>query len=153
MEAVKKDEENVTAANLVFVYGTLKKNHGNHGLLADQEFVGRDTIDFNGDFVCLGGFPACVDRPKGNPVVVAGEVYKVDRPAIASLDWLEGHPDFYKRTLVKTRGGNLVFTYFLQTRGVGNTVEKITGTEFRCWRPSKEEREFWENGGKTDENE
>ena len=32
--------------DLVFVYGTLKKGRGNHGLLRDAEYIGKfSTID------------------------------------------------------------------------------------------------------------
>lgn len=104
---------------LVFVYGTLKKGHGNHGLIAgfinvdhskytgENKFVGHDKI--LGRIYSLGGFPGLKEHPDGK---VHGEVYEVDAPTLERLDRLEGHPHMYERRLIETVEGKKVWTYF-----------------------------------------
>ena len=73
--------------DLVFVYGTLKKGRGNHGLLRDAEYIGQfSTIDNKWGLIELGAFPGMI--PADNNVV--GEVYRVSKETLASLDRLEG---------------------------------------------------------------
>lgn len=82
---------------LVFVYGTLKKGQGNHGLLRDANFIGRGhTMKPNYQMYSLGPFPGVVlgDRE------IYGEVYMVDSKAMSRLDHLEGHPFMYERHLI-----------------------------------------------------
>lgn len=73
---------------LVFVYGTLKKGHGNHRVLGDSEFLGEYTTADN--FILTDcGFPYMVPNTHGEPV--SGEVYRVVDPDIMEgLDGLEG---------------------------------------------------------------
>jgi len=104
-----------TRPTTVAVYGTLRKNFGNHGLLAKANFVERITIPKSRigveDTVTratsyqeglsmynLGAFPAVVpgvfDDASGEVVV---EIYDVNEQELASMDMLEGHPNFYRR--------------------------------------------------------
>jgi gamma-glutamylcyclotransferase (GGCT)/AIG2-like uncharacterized protein YtfP len=89
----------------VFVYGTLKRGHGNHGLLNGSRFVGAAVLF--GEFVLLdSGFPVCVEQPHGAPV--AGEVYEIDGATLQRLDHLEGEGSMYHRqlrTVVYEHGG------------------------------------------------
>lgn len=84
----------------IFVYGTLKKDHGNHVLLAGQEYVGEFYTKSDYTLI-LSGLPYLVKR-KGPGCL--GEVYKVDDDCLARLDRLEGHPNWYKRTLIPVYG-------------------------------------------------
>lgn len=89
----------------VFVYGTLKRGHGNHVLLKDCTFMGRATTQ-PGEFtmISLGGFPGIIPAEKvggvANPErVVSGEIFEVtDSDDLRHLDALEGHPNWYRRT-------------------------------------------------------
>ena len=82
--------------NKVFVYGTLKRNCSNHGLLENRsEFMGKATI---------GEGYSCYDWHRGFPFLLAdggegckGELFTVDDAVLQSLDWLEGHPTMYRR--------------------------------------------------------
>lgn len=94
---------------LVFVYGTLRKNHGNNHYLAGQEFLGVVKAPKRGIMIHLGGFPACnFDEPLHE---IEGEIYKIDRTCLAALDRLEGVPDFYSRITLNFPAIGPVWTY------------------------------------------
>lgn len=103
--------------NLVFVYGSLKKGQGNHGVLYPSElhvptpkptkFVGNDKI--LGRIYDLGYYPGL--KPDFD-AKVHGEIYEVDAPVLERLDRLEGHPDLYTRKEVLTENGVKCWTYF-----------------------------------------
>ena len=101
----------------VFVYGTLMKGFGNHGLLAGSDFVGSArlaTEDYR--MVDLGCFPGLTSRglPDGMYRVVHGEVYSVDADVLRGLDALEGvSSGFYKRVPVVLGWGLEADTYVL----------------------------------------
>ena len=98
---------------LVFAYGTLKRNHGNHGRMVDAggKFVAEDTIA-GGVFAMhnLGAFPGLVPNPDGGRIY--GEVFEVTD--LAPLDRLEGYPHFYDRKTIITEDGRKCLVYFLR---------------------------------------
>lgn len=85
----------------VFVYGSLKKEHGLHKLISrsDHEDLGRNWIESNYMMADMGAFPALVADlyDPTNIYRVYGEVYAVDQETLAALDFAEGHPHFYNR--------------------------------------------------------
>lgn len=81
----------------VFVYGTLMRGFGNHGLLAGATYLGPAGTAAAWRLLDLGAFPALVSAPDGFAAPVRGELYRVDGATLAALDRLEGHPDFYRR--------------------------------------------------------
>ena len=87
----------------VFVYGTLKRGHGNHPLLGDSLFVGEATT--LGKYTLYdGGFPRMSNFPGDVKSYVAGEVFHVTSAAVLDgLDRLEGHPTFYIRRRIWVR--------------------------------------------------
>lgn len=99
---------------LFFVYGTLKRGHGNHRILKTCEFLGPAvTVD---RFVLTDvGFPYMYPE---NLVIgalafpVLGEVYRVTAYGIRSqLDSLEGYPGHYDRRkidVILDDGGGVV---------------------------------------------
>lgn len=92
---------------LVFVYGSLKAGRGNHRLLHGCKAVGEDSVE---DHALFG--IDCI--PHVVPSVgdtVHGEVYEITPKVLQALDWLEGHPGSYIRTLIKTRQGHDAFIY------------------------------------------
>jgi gamma-glutamylaminecyclotransferase len=74
---------------LIFVYGTLKRGGSNHRFLAKQTFVGEATTIPGFTLFELAGYPGLVAKPDARGGVV-GEVWSVDRAALARLDALEG---------------------------------------------------------------
>lgn len=89
----------------VFVYGTLMSGQSNHHILkgpgSHLKYSRDDTTTAlmpGFEMHDLGAFPAlCISH---NGRRVEGELYVVDDEALARLDRLEGHPEFYHRILV-----------------------------------------------------
>ena|SRR5689334_14325654 len=86
----------------VFVYGTLKYGKSNHKLLSTSELVGQAETEPAFNMFALGYFPGCAI---GGNTKIKGEVYKVNDEVLKKLDWLEGHPNHFKRIEVKTSLG------------------------------------------------
>lgn len=97
----------ISGKQLVFVYGTLRRGEGNHGVM--QGALGRyvGCAEVSGfKLFDLGAFPA-VDFDGGRwedaPRLVQGEVFSLSPEGVARLDQLEGHPNFYRRCMVEVR--------------------------------------------------
>jgi gamma-glutamylaminecyclotransferase len=85
---------------LVFVYGTLKRGFGNHGLLSGQVFEGEAETGPGFELYALDGYPGMVAAP-GAAGRVTGEVWSVDAACLAQLDELEGTAEgLYRRAAV-----------------------------------------------------
>ncbi len=125
----------------VFVYGTLKKGHGNHGALEGAEFLGRCYLEGEYTLLDLGWYPGLV-ASGAEASRVYGEVYRVDEPTLHTLDLIEGHPSFYERVKVKTPWKN-TWVYLLPEDYIDNNDVVENG----CWQPFEEEQEFYGNGG------
>lgn len=83
----------------VFVYGTLKRGYGNHGLLRGSNFLTEGlTIDQFGMYKV--GFPVLL-QGHGSLGRVNGELFEVSARTLESLDRLEGVPRMYTREKVK----------------------------------------------------
>ena len=91
---------------LLFVYGTLKRGHGNNQLLFGQKYMG-DAITENPYIMASRGIPFVYEWNKaeqdgeiirGKPI--HGEIYQVDPHALADIDRLEGHPRWYRRKII-----------------------------------------------------
>lgn len=134
----------------VFVYGTLKKGHGNW-----KWFLDRDDVDYLGRHVArgpyvmrdLGYFPAVVrhDDMAGdlvNPIV--GEVYRVPAEVLDALDVLEGHPDWYKREQIPTPW-KMAWMYFMPGAECDSYEDDVI--ESGCWNASEEELDFLKASG------
>lgn len=85
----------------VLVYGTLKKDFSNHGLLSMAKFLGKTEVP--GKMYSLKAFPGVrLDEPGS----VKCEVYEVDEVTLKRLDRLEGYrgpgkDNFYDRSNVR----------------------------------------------------
>ena len=96
----------------IFVYGTLMKGEGNHSILSSQstQFLGEAITRRGFTLYDLGAFPGMV---KGGTGAVIGEIYEVTKTTLAHLDYLEGHPQFYRREMIKLQDGMNLQTYIL----------------------------------------
>jgi len=92
----------VEFCNRVFVYGTLKRGHGNHRLLRNSVFLGSGSTAQRFPLY-VRGLPYLYPQPNSGEHVL-GEVYQVDPQTMARLDKLEGHPRFYCRILIDIQG-------------------------------------------------
>ena len=88
----------------VFVYGSLKKDQWNHGLLAHAHYLGGMCTEPHYQMLSMGAFPAVIED-FGNGIPIWGEVYDIDETTLDILDRLEGHPDFYHRVEIMTPWG------------------------------------------------
>lgn len=92
----KRPDTSLGFPRLIFVYGTLKRGHRNHGRLDGAPFVAEATTC--DPFVLMAGrIPVMFVQP-GEGLPVVGELYAVSTGLLAKLDWFEGHPAFYERT-------------------------------------------------------
>ena len=73
-----------------FVYGTLMKNHRNHGYMADAIYIANGVID-GYEIYDLGTYPGIIDGVGS----VYGEVYQITSEIEEKLDWLEEEGDLY----------------------------------------------------------
>lgn len=86
--------------NTIFVYGTLKREHGNYARFiapdTTHNFIG-EAVSTSRDYAMISyGAPMLFKGvPNGHPV--KGELYEVSDEAFARIDRLEGHPRVYRR--------------------------------------------------------
>jgi len=72
----------------IFVYGTLRKNFGNHSLLNSATFIGQANTQNKYGMHCRGTIPFVSE---GQSIVpIAGEVYEIDAQTLSAIDQLEG---------------------------------------------------------------
>lgn len=88
----------------VFVYGSLKKGGGNHGVLGRSKLIGEGLTNSRGFNMFDGSFPFVtddlIDTERAGSIM--GEVYEVENDAVMNnLDRLEGVPHLYVRREVK----------------------------------------------------
>jgi len=95
---------------LVFVYGSLLSGQTHHALLGRARLVGEAHTLPEYELVDFGEFPALVP---GGATRVFGEVYAVDGMTLATLDELEDHPAYYRRTPVTLEDGAEVQVYLM----------------------------------------
>jgi gamma-glutamylaminecyclotransferase len=74
---------------LIFVYGTLKRGHSNHGYLRGQTFIGLAITEPRYRLHDLGGFPGMV-LVASHGTSIQGEVWEIDEACLNQLDELEG---------------------------------------------------------------
>lgn len=95
---------------IIFTYGSLMTGFHNNSVMTLAG--GKRLTDFVAtakpifDLINFGSFPALIHKPK-NGFFISGELYDVlEEGVFTTLDFLEGHPDFYQRqTIVVWYGG------------------------------------------------
>lgn len=114
----------------IFVYGTLKRNHGNHGVLGNSTFLGEAVTSEKIFTMFDGGFPFVSDdfHDEETQGRVVGELYETDRQDIlANLDRLEGVPYLYvKREVDVTTldGISYIATVYVASEGSNNRLRE-----------------------------
>jgi len=107
---------------VVFVYGTLRKGFGNHRYLEKAEFLG--TAKTKEKYTMrVSGIPYVSKEPTS---YIVGEIYKVNEIELMNIDNLEGHPNWYKRELVKVvldTGEELEAWMYFNETGEGEIVK------------------------------
>lgn len=112
-------------AELVFVYGTLKRGQPNHGQLAGCAFCGEARMAglalYN-----LGPFPMAVATSHpGAPL--QGELYAVSTAQLAALDRFEGVPRLYERQRHQLGDGRSAWVYVGRAHQVRHSPQLTTG--------------------------
>lgn len=145
---IKKDQADPVDKGLirVFVYGTLKAGHGNNRLLqlSDAIFLGYDSITGAYRMFDMGAFPAILDAPGKSNQSMKGEVWATGPEGLASLDLLEGNPNFYNRRKLWTdRLNKRAWVYFMNSTFISDEAHEDDAVDNWLWNPKTEEKEFW----------
>jgi len=102
---------------LIAVYGTLRKNNGNHRIIENADYKGTYTTEPIYNLYSLGGFPGLKE---GGKTAVVMEVYAVNKEEARRVDGLEGYTPgeqayFYDKIQIETPWGQAgVYTYVRQ---------------------------------------
>ncbi len=94
---------------LVFVYGSLRRDQTNHALLEESEFMGQCLTTAHFCMYDLGPYSAAVAGEQR----LVGEVYRVSDRVFQALDQLEDYPLEYDRQQILTPFG-LAWIYIYQ---------------------------------------
>lgn len=88
--------------HLVFVYGTLRRQHYNHALISKAHYISEWVTPAQYTMISFDFYPAVI--PMGTSPIV-GELYKVNDKQLEEIDLLEGVPIFYRRDIIETPVG------------------------------------------------
>ena len=129
-------------SHLLFVYGTLKRGHGNHHIIRNAEYVGDFVTESKFGLVSMGEFPGMVDckEPSEEGCNIKGELFFVDDAMLEYCDRLEGVPHFYRREAITVRSESdppdtiSCFVYILNKASAEG--KEFIGAE---WPPKKKE--------------
>lgn len=120
------ENKEVTTRNiLIAVYGSLRKEFGNHGLIKDAEYKGMFSTDPVYSLYSLGGYPGL--KENGNTSVVM-EVYAVNEAEAHNVDMLEGYTPgepayFYDKVNLETPWGNAGLYIYVGTPSQNKLVK------------------------------
>ena len=103
----------VRERQLVFVYGTLKRDEKNHHWLEGASWQGEAELP-GVVLHDLGPFPMAVIGAG----IALGEVYAVEGSGLARLDELEGYPRLYDRQVMELVDGRRAWVYLGRPRQV-----------------------------------
>ena len=106
---------------LVFTYGTLRKDSWNHVYIIDDKYIGIcKTVK---SYTMTNNSIPFVSKEPNTRIV--GELYEVDQYVLNRLDGLEGHPQWYRRETVPVEVNGTIhdaWLYFYPTPQ-GSVVE------------------------------
>jgi len=110
---------------LVWVYGTLRRGEGNHGLLADCAYLGQWWSPPCFYLLDLGEYPGVISGQQA----VLGEIYVVDEPTLSQLDRLEEVPVEYDHGRLRTPWGEALYYHY---RGPTRGLAAIASGDWRA---------------------
>jgi len=111
----------------VFVYGTLKRNHGRGlNMFSGAKFIAESmTADNHYRLYDFGAFPAVTF---GGSHRITGEVFEINDDVLEDLDRIEGyHQGFYQRKKIQTLHGEAWMYYIPDIENY--RVDEIVGQE------------------------
>lgn len=142
-DGVWYSKDNVIQENLVAVYGTLKKGHGNYyRYLTDSKFVGSGKTKDKYPLL-IQGLPYLLNE-KGVGHNVKVDLFKVSDTVLGKLDQLEGHPQWYCRKQIQIQmSRNKVVTAWIyfnpQTK---RSASDQMHESYELYRPSYQQTDF-----------
>lgn len=89
------------------MYGSLRREQPNHGLLSHARFLGEARTVPSYDLTKVDGFLALIPGERG----IGGELYEVDHALLVQLDEFEGAA--YVREAIELSDGQQPFAYVL----------------------------------------
>ena len=87
---------------IIAVYGSLRKNMGNHGLISHSTLLETTTVSLPYKMISLGGFPGLIKSDQNNEITI--ELYEVDDATYKRVERLEGYPSFYDKHNFSLKG-------------------------------------------------
>jgi gamma-glutamylaminecyclotransferase len=116
----------------VFVYGTLKKGFGNHGVLGNAMYIDEAVTNSKEFTMFDGGFPFVSDSfdDEERQGSIMGELYETDDEQILyNLDRLEGVPLLYvKKEITVTTLSNIRYEANMYVASPGSN-ERLKGRD------------------------
>jgi len=94
----------------IAVYGSLLSGLHNYPLLKDSQLLGKEIVEIPYKMLDLISFPGLVEDENLHKITI--EVYEVNQDIFERVEHLEGYPNFYDRTEIKTSFGKASI-YFL----------------------------------------
>lgn len=87
---------------VLMVYGTLRNGHGNYKRYLENKSTYIKTTKIEGMIMLAEFIPYCHRTLDKNYAIVV-DVFEIEKDeTMWACDYLEGHPDFYQRIIVKT---------------------------------------------------
>jgi len=110
----------------LFAYGSLKSGHRNHDILDNSDYLGEYHAP-KGYRLVVNGLPYLLEDHDGEGCY--GELYEVKPRVLINCDALEGHPEWYKRTLitvinVETKMKEKAYAYIYQGKVDGTVTRR-----------------------------
>lgn len=118
-QAFDEADEALWKSENFFVYGSLQRGQGNSSVFGKGRFVQSDKTQglfALGDVGVPYAFPEKIVPSEYNHLLypVRGEMWEVTDPSdVMSLDFLEGHPDHYRRQIVRLASGEEAWMYMV----------------------------------------
>lgn len=119
----------MTELTRIFVYGTLKRRHGNHGVLGNASYLGEAVTVAKNFTMFDGGFPFVSDGFSGDHNgSIVGELYETsDKRILDNLDRLEGVPYLYvKREIDVTTLDGITYQATIYVASEGSNARLAT---------------------------
>lgn len=115
---------------LIFVYGTLKKDHKNHYRMYQADYLGRAVIFGYAMYKLPMGYPGIVADKRGS---VDGELYWMDVNLLPALDDFEGVPNLYHRAtqVITLADGTIATAQFYVYQKSIEDYERISSSPAR----------------------
>ena len=112
---------------LIAVYWTLKKWYWNHRLLEWATFLKEDFVPFlkiAGSWFPIAKFNFN-SKLSDNEKYLLVELYNVSEDMMPRIDWLEWHPNWYRRTPIQTTSWIDVEIYDMWSRDFQDESERF----------------------------